>query len=108
MSHRTSRRRPRQFESLESRHLLDSTVVFSELMYNPPVDGELEWIELHNEMAIDMDISNWRFDGIDFQFPHDIFAFFRVRVDGTEFDTAGEFDTEHRQEHGRNGHMREE
>ena len=59
----------RQFiEPLEIRLVLDSTVVFNELMYNPGLDQELEWIELHNEMAVDMDISNWRIDGIGFQF----------------------------------------
>ena len=49
--------------------VLDSTVVFSELMYNPPNDQDLEWIELHNEMAVDMDISQWQIDGVDYTFP---------------------------------------
>ena len=41
-------------ETLEQRSMLDSTVVFSELMYNPLGDEQLEWIELHNEMAVDI------------------------------------------------------
>ncbi|MCA9218198.1 MAG: lamin tail domain-containing protein, partial [Planctomycetales bacterium] len=58
-----------RFEQLEDRMVLDSTVVFSELMYNPGPQSDLEWVELYNEMAVDMDISNWHFDGIDFTFP---------------------------------------
>ncbi len=50
--------------------MLDSTVVFSELMYHP-VDSELtEWVELHNTLAVDMDLSGWRIDGVDFTFPN--------------------------------------
>lgn len=49
--------------------MLDSTIVFSELMYNPVADEQLEWIELHNEMAVDMDISEWRLDGVGYEFP---------------------------------------
>ena len=38
----------------------DSTVVFNEIMYSPPSGRpELEWVELHNQMAVDMDISGW-------------------------------------------------
>ncbi|NQU21045.1 MAG: lamin tail domain-containing protein, partial [Candidatus Nealsonbacteria bacterium] len=60
-----------QFEPLEPRQLLsaDSTVVFNEIMYRPAGDEELEWIELHNQMAVDMDLSDWKLDGgIDYQF----------------------------------------
>jgi len=47
----------------------DSTVVFNEVMYHPAGDSELEWVELHNQMAVDMDLSGWRLDGgIDFEF----------------------------------------
>ncbi len=58
---RSSRRfrpngRVRRYESLEGRVVLDSTVVFNEVMYNPGVDQELEWIELYNQMAVDMDL----------------------------------------------------
>ncbi|MCH8048392.1 MAG: lamin tail domain-containing protein, partial [Planctomycetes bacterium] len=59
-------------EALEKRLVLDSTVVFNEIMYHPlddPNDG-LEWIELHNQLAVDMDISEWHIEGgIDFSFP---------------------------------------
>ena len=59
-------------EPLEPRLVLDSTVVFNELMYNPPgeTDATDEWIELYNQLAVDMDVSEWRLDGaIDFTFP---------------------------------------
>ena len=43
----------------------DSTVVFNEIMYHPNVTNEaqLEWIELHNQMAVDMDLSGWSLAG---------------------------------------------
>ncbi|MCH8046595.1 MAG: lamin tail domain-containing protein [Planctomycetes bacterium] len=59
-------------EALEHRLVLDSTVVFNEIMYNPLDDAndELEWIELHNQLAVDMDVSEWRLEGgIEFDFP---------------------------------------
>ena len=62
-------RRRLAHEPLETRIVLDSTVVFSELMYNPGLNQDLEWIELHNEMAVDMDISRWRIDGVGYEFP---------------------------------------
>lgn len=38
----------------------DSVVVFNELMYHPPAeDATGEWVELHNQMAVDVDISGW-------------------------------------------------
>ncbi len=52
--------------------MLDSTVVFSEIMYHAldDAEGQLEWIELHNQLAVDMDISQWRIDGaVEFEFP---------------------------------------
>ena len=60
-----------RLESLESRYVLDSTVVFNEVMYHPEGPGNPgEWLELHNQMAIDMDLSNWRLDsGVDYTFP---------------------------------------
>ena len=68
-----NRRRPNlQIESLEARVVLDSTVVFNEIMYNPPgeTDNTLEWIELYNQLAVDMDISDWRLQGgVQFDFP---------------------------------------
>ncbi len=58
-------------EALEPRLVLDSTVVFNELMYNPPAtSSDPEWIELYNQLAVDMDISEWRLDGgVDYTFP---------------------------------------
>ena len=34
-------------------------------MYNPAgsTDEQLEWLELHNQMAIDMDLTGWRLSG---------------------------------------------
>ena len=57
-------------EQLEARRVLDSTVVFSELMYDPAGDDEsLEWLELHNQNSIDMDISEWSIrGGVDYTF----------------------------------------
>ncbi len=66
------RHRPLRYESLEPRYVLDSTVVFNELMYDPagPTDATLEWVELYNQMSVDMDISGWRLEGgVDFAFP---------------------------------------
>lgn len=58
-------------EALESRLVLDSTVVFNEIMYNPSgTDETLEWIELHNQMSIDLDISGWSLrEAVRFEFP---------------------------------------
>ncbi len=61
---RSLARRGYHGEHLEPRIVLDSTVVFNEVFYNPAgVDTELEWVELHNQMAVDMDLSGWRIDG---------------------------------------------
>ncbi|HXJ59861.1 MAG TPA: lamin tail domain-containing protein [Verrucomicrobiae bacterium] len=51
--------------------LADSPVVFNEIMYHPLTnESQLEWVELQNQMAVDMDISHWRLDGgISFTFP---------------------------------------
>ena len=63
-----TRRRRCLFEPLEPRLVLDSTVVLNEIMYNPAgSDESLEFIELYNQMAVDMDISAWRLsDGVEF------------------------------------------
>ena len=56
----------RRAEGLEPRLALDSTVVFNEVMYHPADDPGApgpEWIELHNQMAVDMDLSRWRLSG---------------------------------------------
>ncbi len=50
----------------------DVTVVFNEVMYHPDTDDEAshEWVELHNQLAVDMDISGWSLtDGIEYVFP---------------------------------------
>ena len=42
----------------------DSTVVFNEIMYHPAsAEASMEWIELHNQMAVNMDLSNWSLTG---------------------------------------------
>jgi len=53
------------FEWLEPRYVLDATVVINEIMYHPDASPEanFEWIELYNEMSINMDISGWRLEG---------------------------------------------
>ena len=58
-------------ESLEPRIVLDSTAVFNELMYHPSGDeNSLEWIELHNQLSLDLDLTRWRLAGaVDYQFP---------------------------------------
>ena len=38
----------------------DSTVVFNEIMYHSATnEAALEWVELHNQMAVDMELSGW-------------------------------------------------
>lgn len=52
--------------------LADSVVVFNELHYHPPgVDTPNdEWLELRNQMAVDVDISGWSLaDGVTYTFP---------------------------------------
>jgi hypothetical protein len=49
----------------------DSTVVFNEIMYHPQQTNEaqLEWVELYNQMAVDIDISGWYLaKGINYKF----------------------------------------
>jgi len=50
----------------------DVTVVFNEIMYHPAQsnEAELEWVELRNQLAVDVDISGWSLArGIDYRFP---------------------------------------
>jgi len=49
----------------------DGVVVFNEIMYHPATnEPALEWVELYNQMAVDVDLSGWRIaDGIEFLFP---------------------------------------
>ncbi|MDB6070159.1 MAG: CotH protein [Verrucomicrobiales bacterium] len=51
----------------------DSVIVFNEIMYHP-ADGALpatgEWLELQNQMAVDLDISGWSLaGGVEFTLP---------------------------------------
>ncbi|MFT5409231.1 MAG: hypothetical protein ACI9NC_001952, partial [Verrucomicrobiales bacterium] len=49
--------------------LADSVVVFNEIQYHPAQPTEAEWIELHNQMSYDVDLSNWKLTGgINFDF----------------------------------------
>ena len=46
----------------------DSVVVVNEVHYNP-TSPLLEFVELHNQLSVDVDMSGWRFDGgITFEF----------------------------------------
>ncbi len=48
----------------------DSVVVFNEIMYHPLVsEATMEWVELYNQMAVDVDLSGWSLSGgVDFAF----------------------------------------
>lgn len=39
------------------------SVTFTELLYHPLGDDDLEWLELYNPMALDMDLSDWSLSG---------------------------------------------
>ena len=48
----------------------DSVVVFNEIHYHPAQADESEWIELHNQMSVDIDLSRWTLEGgVEFAFP---------------------------------------
>lgn len=49
----------------------DSVVVFNEIHYHPDTaEATREYIELHNQMAVDVDMSGWRISGgVDYTFP---------------------------------------
>lgn len=63
--------RPLRFERLEAKLALDSGVIFNEIMYHPAdPHSTLEWVELYNQMCVDIDISEWTLQGgVDYQFP---------------------------------------
>src|SRR4030095_6123148 len=45
-------------------HAVDSAVVFNEIHYHPATNETTsEWVELHNQMAIDIDLSAWELTG---------------------------------------------
>src|SRR5438552_3140105 len=42
----------------------DVSVVFNEIMYHPATnEPAMEWVELYNQMAVDVDMSGWSLDG---------------------------------------------
>lgn len=48
----------------------DSVVVFNEIQFHPAGDDlSLEYIEFYNQMAVDVDMSNWRIGGVGYDFP---------------------------------------
>ncbi|MDB4808557.1 lamin tail domain-containing protein [Verrucomicrobiales bacterium] len=48
----------------------DTVVTFNEIHYHPDEAADPEWIELHNQMSMRVDLSGWRLSGgIDFDFP---------------------------------------
>lgn len=49
----------------------ESVVTFNEVMYHPTGEtAALEWVELHNPMAVHVDLSGWSLaGGVQFQFP---------------------------------------
>nr|MBC8470099.1 lamin tail domain-containing protein [Planctomycetota bacterium] len=50
----------------------DSVVVFNEVMYHPQTGDNVEWVELYNQMGIDIDISGWSLQGgVEYTFPPD-------------------------------------
>lgn len=50
----------------------DSVVVFNEIMYHPASDEDrMEWIELHNQLIVPVDLSGWSLsDGVAYTFPN--------------------------------------
>lgn len=51
-------------------HASDSIVVFNEVHYHPVTTSALEFVELHNENSVDVDVSGWLLEGVgDFRFP---------------------------------------
>ena len=49
----------------------DSVITFNEVMYHPAGDDPgMEWVEVYNQMSVNMDISRWEIEGgIEFRFP---------------------------------------
>src|SRR5262245_36019818 len=56
--------------ALMTARAVDSVVVFNEINYHPATNETAsEWVELHNQMAIDIDLSAWEITGdIDYLF----------------------------------------
>ena len=76
----------------------DSTVVFNELMYHPRSnEAGLEWFELYNQMAVDMDVSNWVIeDGVFYEIPDGTVirggGFLVIASDPAQLEAATGFD----------------
>src|SRR6185295_6205320 len=49
----------------------DTVVVFNEIMYHPRTnEAALEWVELHNQLAVDVELTGWKIrGGIEYDFP---------------------------------------
>ncbi|WP_367871438.1 lamin tail domain-containing protein [Luteolibacter sp. Populi] len=48
----------------------DAVVTINEIHYNPLLTQDAEWVELHNQMAVNVDISGWSLgDGVTFKIP---------------------------------------
>ncbi|HWN97009.1 MAG TPA: lamin tail domain-containing protein, partial [Methylomirabilota bacterium] len=49
----------------------DTTLVFNEIMYHPATnEPAMEWVELYNQLAVDLDVSGWSLTGdIGYSFP---------------------------------------
>src|SRR6267142_6430725 len=42
----------------------DTVLVFNEIMYHPATnEPAMEWVELHNQEAVDVDLTGWSLDG---------------------------------------------
>src|SRR5881275_2798392 len=56
--------------SIPAATLADTVVVFNEIMYHPATnEPTMEWVELHNQEAVDVDLSGWAITGgIDYSF----------------------------------------
>jgi hypothetical protein len=73
----------------------DSVVVFNEIQYHPATrEAELEWVELYNQMAVDVDISGWYLsDAVFYQFPEGTIVpggeYVVVAVNPTEVEREG-------------------
>ena len=50
---------------------VDAVVVFNEVSYHPTdPTGSMEWVELHNQMGINIDLSDWELTGgVNYTFP---------------------------------------
>ena len=58
--------------SVSSALAIDTIVVFNEVQYHPAGsdDPSLEFVEVYNQNAVDIDLSGWRISGeIDYDFP---------------------------------------